>query len=222
MIELFSGKTPNGHKIPIMLEECGLAYHVHVFDYSKREYQQYFQKISPNNKIPAIIDRDAEGGPLSIFGAGAILIYLADKVGKFLPRVPGKRARVIEWLMFETGEINPVFSQSYHFVRVAPERIPYAIAHFINESIRLLQILELQFRQHTWVAGDYSIADMALYPWVDAIMPLLANNKREEELNALVHTHRWMVELGNREAVRRGMQIPAETVAVDSINGESS
>src|SRR6476659_6171317 len=168
MIELHTWGTPNGRKVSIMLEECGLPYSVHKIDISKGEqFKPEFLKISPNNRIPAIVDPDGPGGkPISLFEAGAILIYLAEKTGKFLSKEPVQKYKTLEWLMWQMGGIGPMFGQANHFVAYAPEKVPYAIDRYVNETRRLLRVLNTRLEGREFVADSYSIADIASFPWV--------------------------------------------------------
>ncbi len=168
MIELYTSATPNGQKIHIMLEETALPYRLHWVDLRKGEqFDPEFLKISPNNKIPVILDRDGPGGePFSVFESGAILIYLAEKTGKFLPAEPRARTRVLEWLMFQVGGVGPMLGQAHHFRAYAREKIPYAIERYTNEGARIYRVLDKRLSEQEYLAGDYSIADMAVFPWI--------------------------------------------------------
>ena len=167
-IELHTWGTPNGRKVSIMLEECGLPYSVHKVDISKGEqHKPEFLKISPNNRIPAIVDPDGPGGkPLSLFESGAILIYLAEKTGKFLPKDPVQRYKTFEWLMWQMGGVGPMFGQAHHFLRAAPTKIEYGIKRYVDEAKRLYGVLDRQLAANAYSAGaEYTIADMAIFPW---------------------------------------------------------
>jgi GST-like protein len=169
MIELHSWPTPNGLKISIFLEETALETKVFPVNIGKaQQFEPAFLKISPNNRIPAIVDTDpADGGePLSVFESGAILIYLGEKTGKFLPTELRARARVLEWLAWQIGGLGPMAGQNGHFNVYAPEKIPYAIDRYVNETKRLYGVLDKQLADNEYVAGEYSIADMAIYPWI--------------------------------------------------------
>src|SRR5579863_752992 len=168
MIQLHSCPTPNGHKITLFLEETGTPYEIHPVNIRKGDqFKPDFLKFSPNNRMPAIIDHDGPGGkPLSLFESGAILIYLAEKTGKLMPSEPHGRYEVIQWLMFQMGGVGPMFGQRGHFLRAAPEKIPYAIERYTNEARRLLNVIENRLAAAAYLAGDYSIADIATYPWV--------------------------------------------------------
>ena len=168
MIELHAWPTPNGFKISIMLEEVGLPYEVRPIDIGKGDqFDPEFLRISPNNKIPAIVDTDGPGGSsISVFESGAILIYLAEKTGKLLPTSGPARYPVLEWVMFQMGGIGPMLGQAHHFRHYAPEPIPYAIDRYTNEANRLYGVLDRRLRDREWLAGDYSIADIATMPWL--------------------------------------------------------
>lgn len=208
MIDFYTWTTPNGRKISVMLEECGLDYTAHAVDISKDEqFKPEFLAIAPNNKIPAIVDHDAPGGPLSIFESGAILVHLAEKSGKFLaPRGP-ERAKTLEWLFWQMGGIGPIMGQAGHFTTQAPEQIPYAIDRFISESARLLKVLDTQLGKTEFMAGDYSIADMATYPWVILGFDLIRSAKADV-IGEGANVARWIKTIGERPAVIKGMAVP--------------
>ena len=207
MIDLYTWTTPNGRKVSIMLEECGLEYAVHPVNISKNEqFEPSFLKISPNNRIPAIVDNDADGGPLSVFESGAILIYLAEKTGKFLAPKGAQRAKALEWLMWQMGGVGPMFGQLFHFMN-APEKIPYAINRYQNEAARLVGILEKRLGEAPYLGGDYSIADMITYPWVAPAFELIATAK-PDVVGSGENTRRWLKAVGDRPAVQRGMAVP--------------
>lgn len=168
MIDLYYWTTPNGHKVSIFLEEAGLEYRIVPVHIGKGEqFAPEFLKIAPNNRIPAIVDHaPADGGePIALFESGAILEYLADKSGQFLPRETRARFNVLQWLYWQMGGVGPMAGQNHHFVRYAPEPIPYAIERYVKETARLYGVLDRQLAGREYVAGDYSIADMAIYPW---------------------------------------------------------
>ena len=209
MIDLYTWTTPNGRKVSIMLEEVGLPYRVHAIDL--REGQQHsdvFRAINPNQRIPAVVDHDLADGPLTIFESGAILIYLAEKTGRFLPSEVRPRTRAIQWLMFQMAGIGPMLGQANHFATQAPERIPYAMQRYFDESLRLLGVLDRRLGEHDYLAGDYSIADMATYPWVIAAWPLFKSLPPEQS-GAMEHVGAWLERVGERPAVQRGMKVPA-------------
>ena len=209
MITLYTWTTPNGRKISIALEEMGLPYAVKPIDISKSEqFSPEFLAVSPNNKIPAIIDHDAPGGPVCVFESGAILVYLAEKTGKFLPASGPTRAKALEWLFWQIGGVGPMFGQLFYFATRAPERLPPAIARFQDEAIRLLTVLEKRLVQVPYLAGDdYTIADIATYPWVAAGLPAL-RGLAGEALPATPGIDRWIATLAARPAVQLGMAIP--------------
>ncbi|AVM76247.1 glutathione S-transferase N-terminal domain-containing protein [Magnetospirillum gryphiswaldense] len=204
MIDLYSWGTPNGRKVSIMLEECGLPYRVHPIDIMKGDqFSPDFIAINPNSKIPAIIDQDGPGGtPFSLFESGAILIYLAEKTGRFLPADARGRSETLQWLMFQMGGIGPMFGQTHHFRKFAPEQIPYAIERYSKETQRLYGVLNGRLGGNKFVAGDYSIADMAIYPWCQRA------DWQGIDLNAFPHVARWMETMSERPAVERGMSVP--------------
>ncbi len=167
VIDLFTWDTPNGRKVHIMLEECGLRYHVTTVDITRGEqHEARFVAVNPNARIPAIVDRNGPGRkPITIFESGAILIYLAEKSRRFLPSRPRERSAVLQWLMWQMGNFGPMLGQTHHFRRYAPTKIPYAIDRYTNEASRLYAVLDEQLSRNEYVAGRYSIADMAIFPW---------------------------------------------------------
>lgn len=203
MIDLYTFGTPNGKKASIMLEEVGLPYETHVVDIRNGDqHKPEFLAINPNGRIPAIVDRDAEGGPFPVFESGAILIYLADKTKKLL--APSGRARyeAIEWLMFQMGGVGPMLGQYGHFALFAPEKIPYAIDRYAKESERLLGVLDRRLADHPHLAGEYSIADVCTYPWIAGMLERLP--KKPD----VPHVSAWLDRVGARPAVQKGMSIP--------------
>ena len=200
-IDLYTFTTPNGRKASIMLEEVGLDYTVHSIDITKDEqFAPEFIAINPNSKIPAIVDRDSE---ITIFESGAILIYLAEKTGKLLSSDTKQRFQTIEWLMLQMGSIGPMFGQYNHFNKFAQEKIPYAIERYRQETLRLYQVLDTQLSKTEYVSGDdYSIADIAIYPWI------AAHQFMELTLNNHSHLKSWYETVKQRPAVDRGMKIP--------------
>jgi len=203
-IELYTWSTPNGRKVSIALEEMALPYRVHAIDIGKgHQFDPAFLKISPNNKIPAIVDSDGpDGRPISVFESGAILIHLAEKTGRFLP--PGGRARTatLEWLMWQMGNFGPMLGQAHHFRRFAKEKLPYAIARYTDEARRLYGVLDRRLGAVEYLAGDYSIADMASLPWA------ARHPWQGVELEEYPNVKRWYDAQAERPAVRRGMEIP--------------
>ncbi len=201
MIDLYTFGTPNGRKASIMLEEVGLDYVVHKIDITKGEqFTPEFVEINPNSKIPAIIDRDTE---ITVFESGAILIYLADKTGKLLSSETKQRFATIEWLMFQMGSVGPMFGQYNHFFKYAPEKIPYAIERYRKETLRLYDVLNTQLSKTEYISGDYSIADIAIYPWVGAYRFMELSLEEHPQLQ------RWYETIKQRPAVARGMKVPA-------------
>jgi GSH-dependent disulfide-bond oxidoreductase len=207
MIQLYSWATPNGHKIHIMLEECGLKYEVIPVNIGAGDqFKPDFLKISPNNKMPAIIDTDGpDGKPISIFESGAILIYLAAKTGKFMPKSDRDKYSVLQWLMFQMGGVGPMLGQNHHFRTYAPEKLPYAIDRYTNEAKRIYGVIDRQLAANPYIAGKtYTIADMAIYPW-------LRNWKNQGiELSDFPHLKKWFDGLEKRPAVQRGCQMLTE------------
>jgi GST-like protein len=206
MIDLYTWTTPNGRKVSVMLEECGLPYEVHPVDIRAGEqFEPEFVAICPNSKIPAIVDHDEN---LSLFESGAILIHLAEKTGRLLPaRNPG-RAKTLEWLMWQMANVGPMLGQTNHFVNAATERLPYAIDRFLTESARLLRVMDDQLGRTAYLAGDYSIADVAAYPWISAGFGLLRNVK-PDVVGEGANVERWIAAIAARPAVVKGMAVPA-------------
>ncbi len=199
MIDLYTFTTPNGRKPAIFLEEVGLPYTVHKVDISKGEqFSPEFIAINPNSKIPAIIDQEVG---ITVFESGAILIYLAEKTGQFLPVDRARRSQVISWLMFQMGSIGPMFGQLSHFRRFATEQIPYAINRYETETLRLFGVMDRQLSKHDFLAGEYSIADMATFPWVATYEFLQVSLENHPNLK------RWFSRLQQRPAVQKGMAI---------------
>jgi GST-like protein len=206
MIEAYTWPTPNGHKLHIMLEETGLPYTVFPVDIQRGDqFKPEFLAISPNNKMPAIVDTDGPGGRrCSVFESGAILIYLAEKTGRFLPKEPLQRIQVIEWLMFQMGGIGPMLGQAHHFRQYAPEKIPYAIDRYTNEAKRLYGVVNKRLADRPYVAGEYSIADMAIYPW------LVPYERQGQKIEDFPHLRRWLDAVQARPAVQKGMAVLAD------------
>jgi GSH-dependent disulfide-bond oxidoreductase len=209
MIDLYTWTTPNGRKASIMLEETGLPYTVFPVDLGAgQQLGAGFSAINPNQKIPAIIDHDVDGDPLTLFESGAILIHLAEKSGRLLATDVRTRAATMQWLMFQMSQVGPMIGQAGHFLNQAPERIPYAIQRFIEESQRIVGVLEQALRDKDYLAGTYSIADIATYPWIDAAWTPLTS-MMPEQAAALGNVRRWLDRLAERPAVQRGMRVPA-------------
>jgi len=205
MIDLYTAPTPNGWKISIMLEECGLPYRAHWLDlFQGDQFRQEFVRIGPNGKIPAIIDNKPEGGgeAISVFETGAILIYLAQKTGRFLPRALREQTAVLEWLFWQVGGLGPILGQHGHFKLYAPDRIAYATDRYRRETLRLYGVLDARLSAHQHVAGElYSIADMACFPWVQTY------RAQEVPLDEFPAVRRWYESLKQRPALRRGMDL---------------
>ena len=203
MIDLYTFGTPNGRKISIMLEEVGLSYKAHRVDIGRDEqFHPAFLEISPNNKIPAILDTDGPGGePISIFESGAILIYLAEKTGLFLPAEPRARLDVLQWLMFQMGGVGPMFGQANHFIKFASEKVPYAMERYRNEAMRLLGVMNTRLGDVEYLAGDYSIADIATWPWV------MRAEWYDTDWSLYPNTRRWFDAIAARPAVERGLDV---------------
>ena len=204
MIDLYSGKTPNGQKIHIMLEETGLDYNtVWINMDTGDQFTPEFLKVSPNNKIPAILDHDGPGGaPISVFESGAILIYLAEKTGQFLPAEPGPRWEVLQWLYWQMGGFGPMLGQAHHFRAYAPQRgetHQYAIDRYTNEAFRLYSVLDKRLSDTEYVAGEYSIADMAIFPWCRL------HGRQGQKLDDFPNVKRWFDQVAARPAVARDM-----------------
>jgi GST-like protein len=206
MIELYTWGTSNGRKASIMVEELGIPYEVHPVDLGKGEqFSPGFTRINPNQKIPAIVDTEGPGGqPIAVFESGAILIYLAEKHGRFFPQEPRRRIEVLQWLMFQMGNVGPFFGQVHHFRRFAKEKVPYAIERYDQECRKLYAVMNGQLADHPYLAADeYSIADIATWPWV------LRHPWQEVNLVDYPHVQRWFEAIHARPAVQKGIQIPA-------------
>ncbi|MEM7122342.1 MAG: glutathione S-transferase N-terminal domain-containing protein [Pseudomonadota bacterium] len=203
MIDLYWWGTPNGRKVSIMLEEVGLPYQAHHVDIgSGDQYKQAFLEISPNNKIPAIVDPDGpDGKPISVFESGAILIYLAEKTGQFLPSEPRARLDVLQWLMFQMGGVGPMFGQANHFIKFAREEVPYAVERYRAEAMRLLGVINTRLADVDYLAGEYSIADIATWPWV------MRAEWYDTNWDDFPNTKRWYDTIGERPAVQRGVEV---------------
>jgi glutathione S-transferase len=206
VIDLYTAETPNGWKASIMLEEVGLPYTVKALRLDKLEQkQEAFLRINPNGRIPAIVDRDE--GDFPVFESGAILLYLAEKTGKLLPADRKGRSRAIQWLMFQMSGVGPMQGQANVFFRYAPERIEYAIQRYQNETKRLYTVLDRQLADHEYLAGDYSIADVATWPWVSI------HGWAGVSVDDLPHLQRWLASVGERPAVQRGRAVPKSAQA---------
>ena len=207
MIDVHSWPTPNGHKVHIMLEECGLPYRVHPVNIGKGDqFAPEFLAISPNNKIPAIVDSDGpDGQPISLFESGAILVYLAAKTGRFMPDELRSRYEVLQWLMFQMGGVGPMLGQAHHFRMYAPEKLPYAIDRYTNEAKRLYNVIDKRLGQSAYLAGDeYSIADIATFPW------LRSWENQGIVLSDYPRLKKWFDGIAARPAVQRGVAVMAD------------
>jgi GSH-dependent disulfide-bond oxidoreductase len=207
MIELYPWPTPNGHKIHIMLEETGTPYRVHPIDIGAGDqFKPEFLKISPNNKMPAMIDTDGPGGkPMALAESGAMLFYLANKTGKFLPSGETDRWQVMQWVMFQMGHIGPMLGQAHHFLGYAPEKIPYAMNRYKNEANRLYGVLERRLKESAYAAcGEYTIADMSIMPW------LRFPERQGVEIEEYPHVKRWRDGIAARPAVQKALQVLAD------------
>jgi glutathione S-transferase/GST-like protein len=205
MIDLYTAATPNGHKISIALEELALPYTLHALDLGANEQKQpWFLKINPNGRIPAIVDRAA--GDFAVFESGAILIYLAERSGRLMPTDAQGRSLVLQWLMFQMGGIGPMMGQANVFHRYFPEKIPAAIDRYQGESKRLFRVLDGRLRDHEFLAGDYSIADIANWAWVRT------HSWSGVDLDGLPHLQRWLAQVGARPAVQRGILLPPNRI----------
>ena len=205
MIELYTWSTPNGRKVSIMLEECGLPYNVHKIDIgtNREQFTPEYLKINPNGKIPSIVDPDGPGGkPIAMMESGAILIYLAGKTARFLPRSVRGKYEALQWLMFQMGGVGPMFGQAHHFMRAKKDEIPYGSERYGNEAKRLYGVMDRHLADHDHFASEYSIADMAIYPWV------ARHEWHRVELAAFPSVRRWYERVGARPAVQRGMAVP--------------
>jgi len=203
MIDLHYWPTPNGHKITLFLEETGLDYEIHPVNIAKSEqFRPEFLAFSPNNRMPAIIDRaPADGGePISLFESGAILLYLAEKTGRFLPQDLRGRKTVLEWLFWQVGGLGPMLGQNHHFSQYAPEKIPYAITRYLNETNRLYGVLNRRLEGRDYIAGDYSIADMACYPWI------VPYERQGQKLEDFPHLAAWFHRIAARPATIRAYE----------------
>jgi len=204
MIDLYTWSTPNGRKVSIMLEECGLAYRTHKVDIGKGDqFREEFVALNPNSKIPAIVDYEGPNGKaLKLFESGAILIYLSGKCGRFLPSGTRGKYKALQWLMFQMGGVGPMFGQTHHFLRAAKEPVPYAIDRYTKETRRLYAVLNRRLAHAAFLAEEYSIADIATYPWV------ARHEWHKVDLAEFPHVKRWFDTISARPAVARGMAVP--------------
>lgn len=212
MIDLYTAATPNGHKVSILLEELGLPYTVHALSFDKQEQKApAFLKINPNGRIPAIVDRDNDD--FAVFESGAILVYLAERSGQLLPADPKGRSIVMQWLMFQMGGIGPMQGQANVFFRYFPEKLQGAIDRYQHETRRLYEVLDTRLQQAEYLAGDYSIADIATFPWVRG------HEWSGVSVQGLPALQRWMAALETRPAVQRGLQIPQRNDDASVVKG---
>lgn len=210
MIDLYTAATPNGHKVSILLEELNLPYAVHVLSFDKQEQKTpAYLTINPNGRIPAIVDRDNDN--FAVFESGAILLYLAEKTGQLLPQDIKGRSTAIQWLMFQMGGLGPMQGQANVFFRYYPEKLPGPIARYQNETRRLYEVLNTRLGEVEYLAGDYSIADIASYPWVRI------HEWAGVEVAGLEHLQRWLKVIGERPAVQRGLLVPQRDPAPEQV-----
>ncbi|MDD2991683.1 MAG: glutathione binding-like protein [Zoogloea sp.] len=219
MIDLYYWTTPNGHKITLFLEESGLPYRILPINIGKGEqFHPDFLRIAPNNRIPAIVDTDPTGGgePISVFESGAILLYLAEKSGRFLSADPRVRIDTLQWLFWQMGGLGPMAGQNHHFVQYAPENLPYAIERYVKETARLYAVLDRRLADRDFVAGpDYSIADMACYPWI------VPHTRQRQNLDDFPNLKRWFEAIQQRPATQRAYALAADINTAPSVSEES-
>src|SRR5579863_9988077 len=208
MIDVYFWPTPNGYKVTWMLEEVGLKYNVIPINIGAGDqFKPDFLKISPNNRMPAIVDHEGpDGKPIAIFESGAILMYLAEKTGKLMPSDTRGKYDVIQWLMFQMASVGPMLGQAHHFRRYAPEQIQYAIDRYTNEARRIYNVIEKRLSEAKYIAGEYSIADIAIYPW------LVPHSMQGQNLDDTPHLKKWYDELRERPATKRGFAVMADVV----------
>ena len=204
MIDLYTWGTPNGRKVSIMLEECELPYRTHAIDIGKGDqHGAHFVAINPNGRIPAIVDSQGpDGQPFKLFESGAILLYLAKKAGRLLPRDERRQFETLQWLMFQMGGVGPMFGQTHHFLRAAPEPVSYGIERYSRETRRLYAVMDGHLKKHDFLADEYSVADVATYPWV------ARHEWHKVALEDFPAVKRWFETIGARPAVQRGMAVP--------------
>jgi len=203
MIDLYYWPTPNGHKITIFLEETSLDYQIKPVNIGRGEqFEESFLKIAPNNRMPAIVDQNPSSGgsAISVFESGAILLYLAEKVQSYIPSDLRKRVQTLEWLFWQMGGLGPMLGQNHHFVSYAPEKLPYAISRYVNETARLYAVLDKQLQGREFIVGEYSIADMACYPWI------VLYERQQQDLNNFPNLKRWFHRIRERDAVVRAYE----------------
>lgn len=206
MIEFYAARSPNGRKISIMLEECGAPYRVHLVNLEQGEqFKPEFRRINPNSKIPAIIDNEGEE-QVTVFESASILVYLAEKYDRLLPRTPAARAECISWTVWQVANVGPMFGQSHHFNSVALEKCPYAITRFSKEAARLVRVMERRLAERAFLAGDYSIADIAVFPWIRVALDSMIRNF-PDLVGETANLRRWFAEISERPAVQRGLAL---------------
>jgi GST-like protein len=218
MIVLYYWTTPNGHKLTMVLEEPGLPYTLKPVNIGKGEqFKPEFLEIAPNNRIPAIVDHEPAigGGPLSLFESGAILLYLADKTGELIPRGPRERWNCIQWLFWQMANLGPMAGQNHHFGRYAPEKIPYAIARYVNETGRLYAVLDKQLHDRDFIVDAYSITDIACYPWVQP-------ERQGQNIDDFPNLKRWKEAIAARPATKRAYEIAKTVNVTPSVNDEAA
>jgi len=217
MLDLYVWPTPNAYKVSIMLEEIGRPYNVIAVDIQAGDqFKPAFLKISPNNKMPAIVDHDApDGKPMAIFESGAILMYLAETSGKFMPKELRQRYDVIQWLMFQMGGVGPMLGQAHHFRQYAPEKLDYAIARYTNEAARLYGVIDRRLAEVPYLAGEYSIADMAVFPW------LRSYERQGQKLEDFPSLKRWFHAIEERPAVKKGLELLADRRRVGPMDAKA-
>lgn len=203
MIDFYTWKTPNGQKVAIMLEEAGLPYKLHLVDLTKQaQFHPDFLQINPNNKIPAIVDHQGpHHRPINVFESGAILFYLAEKSGHFIPKDARHRVEMMEWLMFQMSGVGPMLGQLHHFLHYAPEKVPYGIERYSNEARRLYRVMDERVAKVEFFASEYSIADIAIYPWVNL------HERQQIDLNEYPALKRWHATISQRPAVSKGLML---------------
>jgi GST-like protein len=219
MIDLHYWTTPNGHKITMFLEEASLPYKIFPVNISTgAQFQPEFLAIAPNNRIPAIVDHQPAGGgkPLSLFESGAILLYLAEKIGKFIPTDLYGRAETLQWLFWQMGGLGPMAGQNHHFSQYAPEKIPYAIDRYVKETNRLYGVLNRRLADREFIVGAYSIADMASYPWI------VPYERQGQDLNSFPHLKRWFETIKARPATEKAYALAKEINTQPSVSTEES
>ena len=220
MIDLHYWTTPNGHKVTMFLEEAGLPYRIIPVNISAGDqFKPEFLAIAPNNRIPAIVDHDAAGGPVSLFESGAILLYLADKIGRFIPPATQVQARaeVLQWLFWQMGGLGPMAGQNHHFSQYAPEKIPYAINRYVNETNRLYGVLNKRLADREFMAGNaYTIADMATYPWI------VPHERQGQKLEDFPHLKRWFEAVRARPATERAYALAKEINSAPTVSAASA